>query len=176
VLPEGASIISLNVVPDLIESSDDHVTLVMPAGLVEVSYVAERSIFEESGSSDAAWPLFAALSLLLIPIVLGVVWFFRRGRSLKPKEVETGGVDVDKLFERETDLRQEEVQVIRFLAEKNGSAFEAELYERLALPRTTTWRLLKRLEKMEIVEIRKTRRQNIVSIRKKYMKKQVKEA
>jgi len=65
----------------------------------------------------------------------------------------------------------EEVQVIRFLAEKHGTAFEAELYEKLNLPRTTTWRLLKRLEKMEIVDIRKSRRQNIVSIRKKYMKK-----
>jgi uncharacterized membrane protein len=69
-------------------------------------------------------------------------------------------------------LRPEEVQVIRFLAEKNGTAFEAELYEKLNLPRTTAWRLLKRLEKMEIVDIRKSRRQNIVAIRKKYMKKQ----
>jgi uncharacterized membrane protein len=80
-------------------------------------------------------------------------------------------VDVDKLFEREKHLRPEEVQVIHFLAEKHGTAFEAELYEKLNLPRTTTWRLLKRLEKMEIVDIRKSRRQNIVSVRKKYMKK-----
>jgi len=68
-------------------------------------------------------------------------------------------------------LRPEEIKVIRFLAEKNGTAFEAELYEKLNLPRTTTWRLLKRLEKMAIVDIRKSRRQNVVSIRKKYMKK-----
>jgi uncharacterized membrane protein len=99
------------------------------------------------------------------------VWFFSRGKTSKPETVETGRVDVEKLFEREKDLRQEEIQVIRFLAEKNGSAFEADVYEMLALPRTTTWRLLKRLEKMEIVEIRKTRRQNIVSVRKKYLKK-----
>jgi uncharacterized membrane protein len=68
-------------------------------------------------------------------------------------------------------LRSEEVKVIRFLAEKHGTAFEAELYQTLNLPRTTTWRLLKRLEKMEIIDIRKSRRQNIVSVRRKYMKK-----
>jgi uncharacterized membrane protein len=176
VLPEEASIISLNAVPDLIESSGDQTTLVMPAGLVEISYVAERIFTEEPTGGISSWLLFVAVTLLLILIVAGAVWFLRRRIPKPPKETEAGSVDVEKLLDREKDLRQEEVQVIRFLAEQNGSAFEAELYERLALPRTTTWRLLKRLEKMEIVEIRKTRRQNIVSVRKKYMKKQVKEA
>jgi len=45
------------------------------------------------------------------------------------------------------------------------------LYEALNLPRTTTWRMIKRLQSMEIVDVRKSRRQNIVSIRKKYLKK-----
>ena len=101
-----------------------------------------------------------------------VFWFVRRKKPQPPQPKEAvDEVDVDKLFEREKYLRPEEVQVIQFLAEKHGTAFEAELYEKLNLPRTTTWRLLKRLEKMEIVDIRKSRRQNIVSIRKKYMKK-----
>jgi len=176
ILPSEASIISLNAVPDLIESSEGQVTLVMPAGQVEISYVAERSFIEEPASDAATWLLLLALSLPLVLAVAGAVWFFSRGKTSKPETVETGRVDVEKLFEREKDLRQEEIQVIRFLAEKNGSAFEADVYEMLALPRTTTWRLLKRLEKMEIVEIRKTRRQNIVSVRKKYLKKPDKQA
>ena len=176
ILPSEASIISLNEVPDLIESSEDQVTLVMPAGQVEISYIAERSFIDEPASDAATWLLLLALSLPLVLAVASAVWFFSRGKTSKPETVETGRVDVEKLFEREKDLRQEEIQVIRFLAEKNGSAFEAEVYEMLALPRTTTWRLLKRLEKMEIVEIRKTRRQNIVSVRKKYLKKPDKQA
>ena len=94
----------------------------------------------------------------------------KRKKTLPQPKETASEVDVDKLFEKEKYLRPEEVQVIRFLAEKHGTAFEAELYEKLNLPRTTTWRLLKRLEKMEIVNIRKSRRQNIVSVRKKYMK------
>ena len=99
------------------------------------------------------------------------IWFLRRRKTLNKPRGRVEEVDVTKLLKREKHLRQEEVQVIHFLAEKNGTAFEAELYEKLNLPRTTTWRLLKRLEKMEIVDIKKSRRQNIISIRRKYMKK-----
>jgi uncharacterized membrane protein len=174
ILPEATTIISLNSVPETIESSDGQVTLVMPAGTIEITYVAEHNLAEPTENGETPWLLIAAFSLLLIPVFAFVFWFLRHKKTvkLKPEEPqETQAVDVDRLLKREKDLRQEEVQVIRFLAEKNGSAFEAELYEKLQLPRTTTWRLLKRLERMEIVDIKKARRQNLVSVRKKYMKK-----
>ena len=178
VLPDGTTIISLSDVPEKIESTNGQVTLVMPPGSLEITYVTEHSPTEQTvnaGNSQPPWLLIASLSLLLIP-AFGLVFLRLRHKKDKqsPEPVttpENPEVDVEKLFAREKDLRQEEVLVIRFLAEKGGSAFEAELYEKLQLPRTTTWRLLKRLERMEIVDIKKSRRQNIVSIRKKYMKK-----
>ena len=39
ILPTKAAIISLNRVPELIEGDEDHIVLIMPAGLVEVTYV-----------------------------------------------------------------------------------------------------------------------------------------
>jgi uncharacterized membrane protein len=169
ILPEDASIISLNNVPELIESSNGQVSLVMPSGTIEITYIAEHSLYQHTPSYET-WQLIAIVSFPIIASIAFALWFLRRKKPPQPKELKDE-VDVDKLFEREKHLRPEEVQVIRFLAEKHGTAFEAELYEKLSLPRTTTWRLLKRLEKMEIVDIRKSRRQNIVSIRKKYMKK-----
>jgi len=169
ILPEDASIISLNNVPELIESSNGQVSLVMPSGTIEITYIAEHSLYPQTPSYET-WQLIAIVSFPVIASIALALWFLRRKKPPQPKE-PTDEVDIDKLFEREKHLRPEEVQVIRFLAEKHGTAFEAELYEKLNLPRTTTWRLLKRLEKMEIVDIRKSRRQNIVSIRKKYMKK-----
>ncbi len=80
-------------------------------------------------------------------------------------------LDSEKLFYQHKYLRDEEIHVIRFLGENNATAYEAQIYEKLNLPRTTTWRLLKRLQKMEIINIEKSRRQNIISIRKKYLKK-----
>ena len=171
VLPADAAIISLNNVPELIESSNDQVSLVMPAGIIEITYIAERSLQKQTQSDDTWLLIIIALFSIIASIVLAL-WFLRRKKPPPPplEEVKSE-VDVDKLLEKEKNLRPEEVQVINFLAEKNGTAFEAELYEKLNLPRTTTWRLLKRLEKMEIVDIRKSRRQNIIAIRKKYMKK-----
>jgi uncharacterized membrane protein len=169
ILPEDASIISLNNVPELIESSNGQVSIVMPSGTIEITYIAEHSLYPQPQSYET-WQLIAIVSFTIIASIAFALWFLRRKKPPQPKELKDE-VDVDKLFEREKYLRPEEVQVIRFLAEKHGTAFEAELYEKLSLPRTTTWRLLKRLEKMEIVDIRKSRRQNLVSIRKKYMKK-----
>jgi uncharacterized membrane protein len=170
VLPADASIISLNNVPELIESSNDQVSLVMPAGVIEITYIAEHSL-QQLTQSDDTWLLIVIAAFPIIASIVLVLWFLRRKKPPPPPEEVKSEVDIDKLLEKEKNLRPEEVQVINFLAEKNGTAFEAELYEKLNLPRTTTWRLLKRLEKMEIVDIRKSRRQNIVAIRKKYMKK-----
>jgi uncharacterized membrane protein len=169
ILPEDASIISLNNVPELIESSNDQVSLVMLSGTIEITYISEHSLYQQTPSYET-WQLIAIVSFPVIASIAFALWFLRRKKPPRPKEL-MDEVDIDKLLEREKYLRPEEVQVIHFLAEKYGTAFEAELYEKLTLPRTTTWRLLKRLEKMEIVDIRKSRRQNIVSIRKKYMKK-----
>ncbi|TRO54841.1 hypothetical protein E2P63_00570 [Candidatus Bathyarchaeota archaeon] len=170
ILPENASIISLNNVPELIESSNNQVTVVMPTGTIEITYITEHSLQQQTQDSTPWSLIVAVISFPLIACIAFALWSRKRKLPPQQKEIEQE-VDVDKLFEREKYLRPEEVQVIHFLAEKHGTTFEAELYEMLNLPRTTTWRLLKRMEKMEIVDIRKSRRQNVVSIRKKYMKK-----
>jgi uncharacterized membrane protein len=168
-LPADASIISLNNVPETIESSNDQVSIVMPAGTIEITYIAEHGLYQQN-QSDKTWQLMVIAAFPIAASIIFAFWFLKRRKPSTTEKVESE-VDIDKLLEKEKNLRPEEVQVIQFLAEKNGTAFEAELYEKLNLPRTTTWRLLKRLEKMAILDIRKSRRQNIVSIRKKYMKK-----
>jgi uncharacterized membrane protein len=172
ILPESATVISLNEVPEQIESSNEQVTLVMPPGLIEITYAAAHAALPaQTDSSEMPWQsiAIAAFSLLVPSFVVVILVSKRKKPEEKEKQVETV-VDVEKLLAREKDLRPDELKVIHFLAEKNGIAFEAELYDKLELPRTSTWRLLKRLERMEIVDIRKSRRQNIVSIRKKYLK------
>ena len=142
----------------------------MPPGIIEIVYVSEHVLYSRTQGLEV-WQLIVIASLPVIASIAFAIWFLRRRKTSSKPRVRVEEVDVTKLLKKEKYLRQEEVQVIHFLAEKNGTAFEAELYEKLNLPRTTTWRLLKRLEKMEIVDIKKSRRQNIISIRKKYMKK-----
>jgi len=73
----------------------------------------------------------------------------------------------ERLVKTHPYLRQEDKDVIQFLMEKGGKAFEAEIRERFPdMPRTSLWRLVKRLEKMEIVKVRRIGLENQVELRK----------
>jgi len=63
-------------------------------------------------------------------------------------------------------LNTEEKDVIRFLADNEGKAFEAEIREKFPdIPRTSLWRLVKRLEKLDIVLIKKIGLENRVELK-----------
>ncbi len=72
---------------------------------------------------------------------------------------------VGNILVEKPHLRPEDQQVLKFLAEKEGAAFESEVRNKFQLPRTTIWRLVKRLEREELVEIRKAGGQNLIKLR-----------
>lgn len=72
---------------------------------------------------------------------------------------------VGRVLEERPHLRPEDQQVLRFLAEKEGAAFESEIRTKFQLPKTTIWRLVKRLEREELVEIRKAGGQNLIKLK-----------
>lgn len=75
------------------------------------------------------------------------------------------GKIVSRIIEERPHLRPEDRDVLGFLAEKEGAAFESEVRSRFSLPKTTVWRLVKRLEREELVEIRKAGGQNLIKLR-----------
>jgi hypothetical protein len=72
---------------------------------------------------------------------------------------------VTKIVDEKPHLRPEDQDVLRYLAEKEGAAFESEIRTRFQLPKTTIWRLVKRLEREELVEIRKAGGQNLIKLK-----------
>lgn len=72
---------------------------------------------------------------------------------------------VIRILEERAHLRPEDQQVLRYLAEKEGAAFESEIRTKFQLPKTTIWRLVKRLEREELVEIRKAGGQNLIKLK-----------
>ena len=70
-----------------------------------------------------------------------------------------------KIVEERPHLRPEDQQVLKYLAEKEGAAFESEIRSKFQLPKTTIWRLVKRLEREELVEIRKAGGQNLIKLK-----------
>ena len=117
-----------------------------------------------------AFPFYWVIGVILIPAI--VVFGFLFVKSRKQPEVDTKKkkrrIDAERIFRENKDLMPEEKQAIQFLVDSNGEAFEAELYDYVKLPRTTTWRMVKRLKRMEIITVTKFRRQNLVRLKNKY--------
>ena len=96
------------------------------------------------------------ISVIVVSVIAAAFAFTWRRR--KPS--------IEKILKKNPHLREEERNVLVFLAENNGRAFESEIRQRFPeIPRTTLWRLIRRLEKEEIVKIRRIGRENLVELR-----------
>jgi hypothetical protein len=73
---------------------------------------------------------------------------------------------ITKFIEENPHLKIEDQQVLRYLAQNQGAAFESEIRNHFQqLPKTTIWRLVKRLEREELIELRKAAGQNLIKLR-----------
>ena len=100
--------------------------------------------------------LIAAI-VTVIAVVILIIFIIMRQR----------GPNVKKTVKAHPQLKKEDKEVIEFLAEKGGQAFEAEIRDRFPdLPRTSLWRLVRRLERLEIVEVKKIGLENQVQLKK----------
>jgi uncharacterized membrane protein len=82
----------------------------------------------------------------------------------------TAEVDLKKLFNKHPNLRLEDREVIRFLAENGGESFATEIRDRFDMPRSSAWRLMRRLVKEGIAEEKKIGNQSLVRILEQYYK------
>ncbi len=162
-LPENSTIIYLNHVPTQINTETNKVSLMISPNQWEISYIIplqqEDNDNPDDGSSNTAIPLeFLIIGAIIIALTIAIlIIFFMRKRK----------INVKKTINRNPHLSKEDKAVIEFLAEKEGKAFEAEIRQRFPdMPRTSLWRLIKRLEKAEIIEIEKIGLENQVKLKK----------
>jgi uncharacterized membrane protein len=139
---------------------------------------AEIFVAEDDASTSKetdSWLIYGILGAIVVASIVILGFFFVRSRrKIQVVEVKKKKrrIDSERIFLAHKDLLPEEKQAIQFLVENNGEAFEAELFDYLKLPRTSTWRLVKRLEGMGIIKRSKFRRQNLVRIKRKYTLKE----
>jgi len=82
---------------------------------------------------------------------------------------ESVEVDLEVIFGDHADLRMDDREAIRFIAECGGEAFAFEIRERFDIPRSSAWRMIRRLVGMEVVEEVKVGNQSLIKIRKRYL-------
>ncbi|MEO9276756.1 MAG: MarR family transcriptional regulator [Nitrososphaera sp.] len=116
-----------------------------------------------------------------LPILIGAgaaaavgatVMIVKRTRSNKiiptPEIPKDGYIPPDKetIYKFRPELRQDDKDIVAFISEKGGRAYESELRKKFLLPRTTMWRAVKRLEREGVIEIEKIDQQNLIKLRK----------
>jgi uncharacterized membrane protein len=161
-LPQNATVVYLNEMPTAIDTSATGITLSLYSGYWEISYVVpllpQDDLNGDEGPS-ASIPLEYLIAAIaaMAAVVLSALIAVRRRR----------GLNVDKILKANPQLKKEDKDVILFIAEKDGKAFEAEIRERFPdMPRTSLWRLVRRLERLEIVEIKRIGLENQVQLKK----------
>jgi uncharacterized membrane protein len=169
-LPEDSAVIYLSDTPTSIDTEEDTINMTLFPSQWEISYVfplippetSNEPISNEPPTSDGVishtFPveILVAAAVAAVSILVAVFVLLRRKRF-----------NVETIFRAHPQLIQEEKDVIRFLAEKEGKAFEAEIRERFPdIPRTSLWRLVRRLEKLEIVRVKKIGLGNRVELKK----------
>jgi len=158
-LPKNSTVVYLSDMPSAIDTQENVITLTLYPNQWEINYLLYPSSTDDpnNGQTDPKLSLIEYFIVALgIVILIIILLFFMKKR--KP--------NVKKIFKANPQLSKEDKAVIQFLAENEGRAFEAEIREKFPdLPRTSLWRLVRRLERMEIVEVNKIGLENQVKLK-----------
>lgn len=109
---------------------------------------------------------------LIIPVSVIAVGFYYLSRLFKIRASLSDSskkVNLENIFDEHPDLRLEDREVIKFLAETNGEAFAAEIRDRFDMPRSSAWRLIRRLVSLDIADEVKVGNQSLVKIKEEYL-------
>jgi len=159
ILPEKSTIMYLNDLPSSIKTKDSRLILSVDAGFWEVGYTTPSPAETPTGPSEPtgpAKPVFPLQPVFIIggvaTAILIVLVILFRGRRL------------DKGRTEELQLKPEDREVLRFMEERGGRVLEVELRQKFNLPKTSMWRLVRRLERMGFVRIRRMGMQNEIEL------------
>ncbi|MEM0253209.1 MAG: hypothetical protein QXK78_01445 [Candidatus Bathyarchaeia archaeon] len=151
-LPEYATVIYFNNPPASVGSDGAKVRLELQPGSWEISYILEAVPPVKPPPNQPLIDWLSITSFVAVAVALAIAFaiafrFSRRRRRLQK-------------------LRAEEAEVVRFLREHGGRALEAELREAFPqIPRTSMWRLIKRLEREGVLSVKKVGLQNVVELK-----------
>jgi hypothetical protein len=72
---------------------------------------------------------------------------------------------VSDAIRQKGNLKPEEKDILLYISEKEGAAFEGEIRSKFILPKTSLWRLIKRLERENLIEVTKIGGQNLIKLK-----------
>lgn len=127
----------------------------------------------KKAADEAIGQIYTIAGITGISSAWGAIYLHMRknGRNVKngttnsqaaKASAETCTIHLDRIFEEKPHLRDDDRKALQYIVDKGGKALLAELRNNLNLPKSTAWRLAKRLEREELVEITKFGNQNLI--------------
>jgi len=138
----------------------------------EYAYAIQYAALGLNAANRAKQPFNMALVAVPVLLIVGAASYFLLKRREKgtPAEPEHYVIDLDTLFKENRGLRWEDQEAIKFISNSGGEVFANEIRDKLGIPRTSAWRLVRRLVGMGVLEERKVGGQSLVSVSRRYRK------
>ena len=112
---------------------------------------------DEGGS--IFWPVGA---LIAVSLIGGVSYYLAKGRRERVMPVGEREY-LERL--QSLDLKEEEIEALLYIYRRGGRAKQADVRNALGLPKTTAWRMFKRLEERGLVRVYKKGKENWVELK-----------
>ena len=109
--------------------------------------------------------LYIAGAVIVVVIGAGYWFMTKRGEpTLQRPDTLQPEVDLDMVFRKNPHLRTDDKAVLRFL-EETGGAFITEVRDRFDIPKSSAWRMVRRLEEDGIIISSKVGRETYLQLR-----------
>lgn len=159
-LPPLSTLSSASGTPYSINESGTSTELALPEGSWRISYGVPFTDVSSTGSTSGVGTSQLGAGQLELGIGGGVVVVAAAAvTALALRWRRQGGHNGG-------ELRPDDRQVLAFIREKGGRVLEPEIRTRFALPKTSAWRQIKRLERMGYVKVTKAGSQNQIELQK----------
>lgn len=152
ILPDESSVVYLSEKPTSIEAKEGRPVLTLIRGTWEISYVIPLKTSTSTTTQTLPVPspyviTIGATGILVVVLVLALTTYLRRRARFLSEP-----------------LSQIDNQILDLIRSRGGRMFESELRDLLAIPKTSAWRHVKKLEKMELLRTRKIGSQNEIEL------------
>ena len=175
VMPKNSVIIEMSNFPISMQVENDQSHLVFSSGKTSISYyistlASAQPVQQEDDGIGNQLILYIG-GIAAAAIIAALVIAKRKSRTaestviIKDEESKPQIPDPESIFKAKQDLREDDKEIVNFIAANGGQAYESELRKKFLQPRTTMWRAVKRLERQGIIEIEKKDLQNIVKLK-----------
>ena len=177
-LPKNSVIVGMTNLPINMEIINDQNQLTLSVGDTEIDYLFSTTpIISDPIVSDTLTPqtdyfTYALVGGVVAASIVGIIIIIRsKQKTAKSEQVQESTqkietVNAETIFKLKPDLREDDKEIVKFIANNGGYALESELRKKFLQPRTTMWRAVKRLERNGVIEIEKKDLQNLVKLRK----------